>query len=198
MEQTQLEFALEALRTLRRSNHGHDLSAWIKGQIGEMLSGRDAAILRDELVHEHRRHQRYSDAQAVLEASVEQEPNEPFYSLSLAEHFHYYDIDLKRSLAHVATAIAKAKVDGKFLYLALGVQARLCVETENWCLLESTLVDLTRYEHTPGNADVFPETDFIACIPAQAVPDNVVKQYEDRVSYLRSIGYSTMFGPCGN
>jgi hypothetical protein len=128
---------------------------------------------------------------------VEREPNEPFYSLSLAEHFHYYDVDLQRSLAHVANAITKAKADGKFLYQALGVQARLCVETGNWSLLESTLVHLTLYEHTPGNADVFPETDFIARIPAEAVPDYIVKQYKDRVSYLQSIGYSTIFGPCG-
>lgn len=196
MEQTRLEFALEELRGLRKSNRGQDLSGWIEGQIDDMLNDRDAAVLRSELVNEHRRHQRYSAAQAVLEASIELEPNEPYYSLSLAEHFHYYEVDLERSLGYVADAIAKARADGKFLYQALGVQARLCVETENWSLLRSTLVDLTRYEHTPGNPDVFPETDFIARIPAEAVPANIVKQYKDRVSYLRSIGYSTMFGPC--
>lgn len=196
MEQTQLECALEKLRELRKADRGQDLSTWIADQIDETTNDRDAAVLRDELVHEHRRHQRYSAAQAILEASMEREPNEPFYSLSLAEHFHYYDVNLERSLGHVADAIVKARADGKFLYQALGVQARLCVETENWRLLESTLIDLTLYEHTPGNADVFPETDFIARIPAEAVPADVVTRYKDRVGYLRSIGYSTMSGPC--
>ena len=192
MKWPQLAAACEALRALQKKDRGRDMSAWIEEKLTEMPSAEEAAVLRVELVCEYRRHQRYKDAAAVLEAEIEREPNEPYPSLSLAEHFYYYDVDLERSLAHIADAVSKARTIGKFVYQALGVQARLCIATRDWRLLESTLIQLTLHEHTPGRADVFPETDFIARIPPDVVSQDIVKAFVDRVDYLRSVKFSTM------
>lgn len=134
----------------------------------------------------------YAEALQLLMHEVDAEPNEPYNSLSLAEHFHYYDIDLQRALQHIGLAVAKARADGKFLYQALGVQARLSIETQNWSLLEATLQELASYEHTCGDADVFPETDFLPYIPDGVISQEAIRRYEERVNHLRSIGYSTM------
>ena len=158
----------------------------------------DARVLRGELVGELRRNYRLAEAEALLRIEIERDPREPYHSLSLAEHFHYYDVNPPESLKHVAQAVAKAEVDGKFMYQALGVQARLAIETQAWPLLEDTLRRLTIYEHTPGNADVFPEVDFLVRIPAGVVADELLSAYVERIDYLRSINYSTMHGPRNN
>ena len=191
MKWPQLAAAFEALRAIQKKDRGRDVSAWIEEKLTEMPSVEEAAVLRGELVCEYRRHQRYKDAAAVLEAEIEREPNEPYHSLSLAEHFHYYDVDLERSLAHIADAVSKAKTNGKFVYQALGVQARLCIATRDWRLLELTLIQLTLHQHTPGRADVFPETDFVARIPPGVVSQHIVEAYLYRVDHLRSINFST-------
>jgi hypothetical protein len=158
------------------------------------MSADEARILRSERVAELQLRGKYAEAEALLLAEVDREPLEPFHSLSLAEHFHYYDVDLSRSLDCLAQAIAKARLDGKFMYQALGTQARIAIEIRDWNLLEVTLRDLASYEHTPGKADVFPETDFLSRIPAGSVSPEAIDAYVRRVEYLRSIGYSTLHG----
>ena len=194
MDTRRFEAALLELRSMRKADRGRDLSGHIEGLLSQSWSSEELFGLRCELVGELHRHGHYGKAEGVLHAEVEREPAEPFHSLQLAEHFHYYEVDLPRSLGFIAQAIGKAKSDGKFMYEALGIQARLAVETQDWPLLEATLRNLASYEHTPGNADVFPETDFLSRIPAGVVSPAVVDAYVRRVEYLRSIDYSTMHG----
>jgi len=197
MESPRFDAALRELRSMRRADRARDLSAHIRGLLSQAWSPEELFGLRCELVGELHRHGHYGEAEAVLHAEVEREPAEPFHSLRLAEHFHYYEVDLQRSLGFIAQAIAKAKSDGKFMYQALGAQARLAIEVHDWPLLEATLQDLASYEHTPGNADVFPETDFLPRIPAGVVAASALAAYTRRVEHLRSIGYSTMYGARG-
>jgi hypothetical protein len=197
VELSRLEETLNDLRARRKAHRSADLSSHIETLLVQQWSHEDTRVLRGELISECQRHGRFQDAARLLQAEVDREPQEPYYSLSLAEHYHYYDIDLACSLRHVADAIAKAGEDGKFMYQALGVQARLALETQNWQLLQATLRELAEYEHTPGNADVFPETDFVARIPNGAVPTEAIAAYLQRVEHLRTIGYSTMYGARG-
>jgi hypothetical protein len=189
-----LENAFAELRSMRKRDRDLDLSGRIEAMLREPWPEDDARVLRGELIGELHRHDRLAEAEALLRAELELNPAEPFHSLSLAEHFHYYDVNLSESLRHVAHAITKASVDGKFMYQALGVQARLALEAQDWALLESTLRSLATYEHTPGNADVFPETDFVPRIPPEVVAAEAVSSYMERVEYLRSVNYSTMYG----
>lgn len=190
-----LEKAFSELRSLRKQERKRDLTSHIETMLLQPWPEADARVLRGELIGELHRHDRLAEAETMLRSEIERDPREPFHSLSLAEHFHYYDVNLPESLKHVAEAIAKAELDGKFMYQALGVRARLAIETQAWSLLEDTLRRMTKYEHTPGNADVFPETDFLVRIPAGAVAEESVSAYVERVEYLRSINYSTMHGP---
>ena len=182
---------------MRQADRARDLSGHIKALLSQEWSPEEAFALRCQLVGEFHLRDRNREAELLLQAEVEREPNEPFHSLSLAEHFHYYDVDLQRSLSHIKQAIAKANVDGKFMYQALGVQARLAVETQDWPLLEETLLALAAYEHTPGNVDVFPETDFLKRIPSGVVAPDAIASYVRRVEHLRSMNYSTMRGAQG-
>lgn len=191
---SRIEDVFTELQALRRRDRSIDLSSHIEAVLRQTWPEEEARVLRGELVGELQRHNRLAEAEALILAEIEREPAEPYHSLSLAEHFHYYNIHLAKSLGHIAQAIAKAKVDGKFMYQALGVQARLAIEVQDWSLLEFTLDGLAAYEHTPGNADVFPETDFLSRVPAGVVSANSVSAYTSRVEYLRSIGYSTLHG----
>lgn len=197
MESPCFDAVFQELRAMRRADRARDLSAHIQGLLAQAWSPEERFGLRCELVGEFHHHGNYGQAEALLHVEVEREPAEPFHSLRLAEHFHYYEVDLRRSLVFVAQAIAKAKSDGKFMYQALGAQARLAIEVQDWPLLEATLQDLASYEHTPGNADVFPETDFLPRIPSGAVAASAVAAYAHRVEQLRSIGYSTTYGARG-
>jgi hypothetical protein len=194
VQSPRFDAAFQELRYMRKVDRARDLSAHIQSLLSQAWSPEELFALRCELVGELHRHGRYGEAEAVLRAEVDREPTEPFHSLRLAEHFQYYEIDLLRSLAFVRQAIAKARSDGKFMYQALGVQARLAIEVQDWPLLEVTLRDLASYEHTPGNADVFPETDFLPRIPAGVVAPSAIEAYARRLEHLRSIGYSTMYG----
>lgn len=166
--------------------------AYLREQLLLVWPPEDMRALRMSLISELQSSGENAEALRFLLHETEIEPNEPFHWLCLAEHFHYYDIDLQRSINYIAIAISKARVDGKFLYQALGIQARLSIETENWKLLEKTLQELATYEHRCGDVDVFPETDFLQNIPAGVISRNVIFGYEERVNYLRSIGYSTL------
>lgn len=191
---TLLEDVFVELRAMRKEDRTRDLSSHIETILRQPWSDDDARVLRGELIGELHRHNHFVEARALLRGEVEREPGEPFHSLSLAEHFHYYEVDLSVSLKHVAEAIAKARIDGKFMYQALGMQARLAIETQDWPLLESTFHSLAAYEHTPGNVDVFPETEFVSRVPP-GVAAEAMASYMQRVEYLRSINYSTMYGP---
>ena len=192
--QSRIEDVFIELRAMRQRDRTRDLSSHIETILNQAWAEEDARVLRGELVGELHRHDRLPEAESLLLAEVERDPAEPYHSISLAEHFHYCAVDLTKSLEQIALAIAKARLDGKFMYQALGIQARLAVETQNWPLLESTLIDLATYEHTPGNVDVFPETDFLPRIPTGVVSAQSVSAYASRVEYLRSINYSTFYG----
>lgn len=190
-----LEAVFREFRSLRQEDRGRDLTSHITALLLRPWDEDEARALRGELIGELQRRNRFTEAEELLRIECKREPDEPYHSLSLAEHFHYYDVDLGESLKHVAEAVGKAEADGKFMYQALGIQARLAIETQSWSLLADTLRKLTAYEHTPGNTDVFPETDFLARIPPGTVPEALISAYTERVEYLRSIEYSTLLGP---
>jgi hypothetical protein len=154
----------------------------------------EASALKGQLIWEHQRHERYSEAESLLLAEAATDPTEPLHSIGLASHFQYYDVDLEKALVHASQAIFKAEEDGKFMYQALGIQARLAIAVRSWDLLNSTLLRLATYEHRPDLADVFPESEFLALIPPDTGTEHAVASYVGRIGYLKSIQYSTIYG----
>jgi hypothetical protein len=190
-----LREVLDQFDALVRHDRKSDHTGYLRARLSEDWPEDDARTLRLLLRGELQRLARYKEAERLLLEEVEREPNEPFHSLCLAEHFHYFDVDLAKALEHVGVAITKARSDGKFLYQGLGTQARLAIETKSWPLLEQTLREMASYEHRAGDVDVFPETDFLSRIPEGVIDPGAIADYEARVKYLRSIGYSTLQGP---
>ena len=190
----EIEDLLNELNSRRKQNRALDQSDFLRGALSRDWSPDDARLIRSELVGEVQRQGQYAVAEQLLLEEIGRYQDEPYPWISLAEHFHYYDVRLQRSVECIANAVKKAKEDGKFLYQALGVQARLSIEINNWALLEETLNQLTAYEHKAGDDDVFPETDFLKRIPPGTVTSESVAAYESRVAYLRSIRYSTIRG----
>ncbi len=154
----------------------------------------ERSVLESELIGEYQRVGRFVDAEALLRRRMKAEGAHPYPQIALALHFQYFDVDLSKALRYIAPAVKKACSSREFGYLALGVQARLAIKSERWKLLARSLTSLTEYRHRTGNADVFPETDFLSRIPEGRVSPQVVAKCVRRVNYLRRIGYSTLTG----
>jgi|SRR5690349_17168910 len=180
-------------RLLRADRHG-DHSGFLSTQLEQAKTAEERLAIESDLVTEFYRKGRYDNAKAILEKHVRADRKHPYPVISLAEHFHYYDVDRRKALRLIQMASRRALKVGEFRYHALGVQARLAVETRKWRLLAQTIRSMTRHRHKTGRADVFPETDFIAHIPKGRVPSAVLDAYARRVNYLRQIGYSTRTG----
>lgn len=172
-----------------------DHSDFLLQQIAETTDIDEISITEIDLIGEYHRIGRLSDALVILRRNVSANPEDSHASICLAEHYHYYDVNYSLGKEFIAEAILKACQSGTFMYEALGVQARIAIESQDWSLLEKTLKALTAWQHEPGNADIFPERDFLKRIPKDRVDSRLVEAYESRVSYLRSIGYSTLTGP---
>jgi hypothetical protein len=146
------------------------------------------------LIQELQRTDQFTAAEALLREDIEMHSRHPYPRIALAEHFHYYVRDLRKAKTEITRAIKIARSIREFVYHSLGVQARLAVETKDWKLLERSLRELTAYRHKTGNADVFPEKDFLAHLPTSVVSSEVVAAYLRRRAYLSAIGYSTLTG----
>jgi len=190
----QMKTAFDKYRELVRTDPRGDHSGFILQLLSRSVSEDERLLLESTLVTEYQRQERFSEAETILERHARGNGSHPYPYIALAEHFHYFDVNRRKALSHIAVAIRKARRAREFGYQALGVQARLAIETKQWRLVKQTIAALTKYRHRTGRPDVFPETDFLARIPRGKVPTKVVGQYEQRVQYLRSIGYSTLTG----
>jgi len=190
----QIKSAFDKYRELVRTDPRGDHSGFLLELLSRGVSEEERVLLESTLVSEYQRRERFGDAEEILKRHARGNGSHPYPHIALAEHFHYFDIDRRKALSHIAVAIRKTQRTREFGYQALGVQARLAVETKQWHLLKQTIAALTQYRHKTGRPDVFPETDFLARIPRGKVPAHVVGQYERRVHYLRKIGYSTLTG----
>jgi len=177
-----------------RSEPTADHSDFLLQQIEATSDPDERSVIEISLVGEYQRIGRYGDAVAILERNIRADPDHPYPVIALAEHYHYADVNYPTAKKHIAIAVQKARRSGEFLYQALGVQARVAIESEDWILLEETLRELTCYQHEPGKVDVFPESDFLKRIPPGKIDPALVEAYTSRVQYLRSIGYSTLTG----
>lgn len=184
----------ERYRKLLRTNRSGDHSGFLLAELERTKSPDERFAIEADLVSEFERKGRHKDAELILGRHVRANPNHPYPLISLAEHFHYYDINRRRALRLIGTAWRRAQKIREFGYQTLGVQARLAIETRNWRLLANTIRSMTKYRHRTGHADVFPETDFIPRIPKGKVSRSVLDAYERRVNYLRGIGYGTLTG----
>ncbi len=173
-----------------------DHTDYILSALRSAKTADDRWYVRHTLIGEFVRLGRNADAEKLLLEDVEADPNDPLPLMSLATHYHYTD-RLTKAKTYIRRAVAVAQKKKTLVYGTLGQQARIAISANDWPFLARALKDMTAYRHRTGNADCFPEADFLARIPPGAVSQRVVTAYQMRRAYLSSIRYSTLYGRGG-
>ena len=179
-----------------KSHRADDHTGYILSALKGAKSQEDRWYVRHTLIGELVRVGRLADAEKLLLEDVEAEPANPLPLMSLATHYHYSD-RVQEARSYIGRAVALAKRTRTLAYATLGQQARVALSAKDWRLLSKTLEDLTAYRHKTGNADCFPEGDFLNRIPRGVVSAKVIAAYIRRRAYLSRIRYSTLYGRVG-
>jgi tetratricopeptide (TPR) repeat protein len=179
-----------------KSQRAVDHTDYVLAALRDAKTPEDRWDIRHTLIGELVRVGRLKEAEKLLLEDVDAEPNNPLPLMSLATHYHYSD-RLPEAKSYIRRAVTVAKRTRTLAYGTLGQQARVAISAKDWRLLARTLRDMTAYRHKTGNADCFPEADFLARIPPGAVPDSVIAAFQRRRAYLSAIRYSTLYGRGG-
>ena len=98
--------------------------------------------------------------------------------LGLAEHFHYYNEDLRLASHYVEQALVAALAAKELVRQVLGVRIRISLALGNHPIVEQSLQMLVEYSCPPGGLDVAFESDFISLIPDGAVSPELIARYK--------------------
>src|SRR3989338_5606493 len=134
----QMKTAFDKYRELVRTDPRGDHSGFILQLLSRSVSEDERLLLESTLVTEDQRQERFSETETILGRHARGNGSHPYPYIALAEHFHYFDVNRLKALSHIAVAIRKARRAREFGYQALGVQARLALETKQWRLVEQT------------------------------------------------------------
>jgi hypothetical protein len=104
--------------------------------------------------------------------------------LGLAEHFHYYEVDLDAAANNIEIALQKAVAERCLVRQVLGVRIRISLARKAYGLVNESLVKLLDYQPPPDSIDVALESDFISEIPTNAANNTVVQRYKALVERL--------------
>src|SRR5467141_712462 len=88
----------ERYRQLLGSDRTSDHSSFLLGELTQTNNPEERLAIEAELITEFQRNRRYKDAEAILNRHVPLMPKHPFPLISLAEHFHYHNIDRRKAL----------------------------------------------------------------------------------------------------
>lgn len=97
--------------------------------------------------------------------------------LGLAEHFHYYEVDLARAAKYIEAALQEGFAQGEFVRQVLGVRIRIALARKDYSIVKESIAMLLDYRPTPGKIDVALEQDFVSEIPAGVVDSEVLNRY---------------------
>lgn len=98
--------------------------------------------------------------------------------LGLAEHFHYYNEDLRLASHYVEQALVAALAAKEFVRQVLGVRIRIALVLGNHPIVEQSLQMLVEYSCPSGGLDVAFESDFISRIPEGTVSPELIARYK--------------------
>lgn len=131
---------------------------------------------------------RFQLIEDVIRECLSITPDDTLAWITLAEHFHYYAVDLKRAREIVDTALKKARAEGAFIRQALGVRIRIALALSDYATVESSLRDLVQYKKPAGPVlDVGFEEDFLPRIPPDKVDSALIAQYESLVHGINGV-----------
>jgi hypothetical protein len=125
-------------------------------------------------------HQTKADGRALaaIRQSITIFPERVEAWLALAEHFHYYQINLDEAASAIEVALQKAIVENCQVRQVLGVRIRIALERGEYGVVNDSLARLVEYKVPKGGFDVALERDFVSRIPEQTVDEKLLRQYE--------------------
>lgn len=98
--------------------------------------------------------------------------------IALAEHYHYYQIDVKKAACAIEKALVEALTLGSQVRQVLGIRIRIALLNEDYRLVEDSLKQLVEYKLQKNALDVAFETDFVEAISIAEVSQDLVRQYK--------------------
>jgi tetratricopeptide (TPR) repeat protein len=101
--------------------------------------------------------------------------------LGLAEHFHYYELDLDEAARNIEIALQKAWTEQCQVKQVLGVRIRIGLAREMYEVVNDSLELLVAYQLPRGSVDVPFEHDFVPMILIDKVDGIVLQQYKSLV-----------------
>jgi tetratricopeptide (TPR) repeat protein len=131
------------------------------------------------LASEFRQHGRYGEAENILLDLSEQNPNEPYPLIKLAEQKLYYEEMPNEALAIVEKALSRARASGNFRRNALGVKARIAEKLQRHDLIADVLREIMTIKSGKSRADVGVERDFVDRLPTGAIDPTLLRQYDE-------------------
>ena len=161
------------LRSALRAARDDEERAFIQSRLAGELQLELAKLPSDS-----RHKARFDEVEALLRRCVELQPDDPYYRIRLAEHFHYYASDLRKALEAINAAVEKAEKNGTFVRQAHGTRIRIALDLKDYPIVEKSLEVLTSYSPLPGSPDVAPEKDFLKKIPPGAIRNDLVARYK--------------------
>jgi hypothetical protein len=131
------------------------------------------------LASELRRQRRYVQAENVLLDLAQGNPAEPYPLIALAVQ-KLYDEERPEEALHIAErAVETARASGIFRRNALGVKARIAKKLNKYELLPDILREIMTIKFTESRVDVGIERDLIERLPAGAVDQALLQQYDE-------------------
>lgn len=169
--------AIEHIRELKQENRSADVTQFLLSEIQNCTHLEDKLLLMEELATEYQFHDNFTNAEECIRKCIELDAVSPYHWISLAEHFHYYNVDLVRAMSAIEVAIGRAIASGDFVRQAHGVRIRIGLEMKNLEAVTDSLKALIEYEPRQGCTDVGLEKDFIKRIEALGVAPDLARQY---------------------
>ena len=190
MSRERIEKLEAQMRELREQDRSADLRPALRAALQQAVDMEERSYVLGQLASEYHlqlskvpfddaHRQEFEDAESVIKDWIKAAPGEPYPWLVLAEHFHYYAIDLDKALETANKAVALAAHDGSFVRQAHGTRIRIALQQRKYQDVAESLSAIIGSRSSPGAVDVAPETDFLKRIPEGAVDPELVKRYRE-------------------
>jgi tetratricopeptide (TPR) repeat protein len=162
---------------LWRSNEKHDFTEELKLRLLSETDEDRILGLRIALSSELVRHERFLEVIEAREQHILADPKNSLTRVFLAEGYFYYMGDPKMALQKINEAIPFARESGEFIRNALQVKARILRKLEDYQGLADCMREIMKIERTHPQLEAARERDFLADLPAGAIPKELVAEY---------------------
>ncbi len=119
----------------------------------------------------------FQQLEELLRETIKIAPDDAYSWIAMAEHYHYYAVDLAKARSTIEIAVEKALAEKNFVRQAFGVLIRIALAQGDFCAVEKCLAALNDYIAPAGTVDVAAERDFLGRIPEGSIQPAILERY---------------------